>query len=186
VKPSAEDDAASDGESFRIGEGSPVRVGSERRPSPMSRPTPSASRAEIQGLPICRRSGNAEWRRNSDHSSDPEILLRRGEAKASGADSEAWSKPSAKPSAKPGKALRKRCPNPRASERRSESQPERGGERESIESRTAPSGQAALGERARPRSAVVASPRADVGKAADAMRYMGEDEADCAPIRWIM
>ncbi len=46
-------------------------------------------RAEIQGLPICRRSGNAEWRRNSDHSTDAGILLRRGAAKASGEDSEA-------------------------------------------------------------------------------------------------
>src|SRR5208283_3138634 len=47
-------------------------------------------RTEIQGLPICRRSGNAEWRRNSDHSADAGILLRRGPAKASSADGETW------------------------------------------------------------------------------------------------
>ena len=89
-------------------------------------------------------------------------------------------KPSSKPSAKPGKALSKALSEPerlRNDEVRGNPSVEASAGRSKVE--PAPSGEAALGERTRTTiSGQVARPREQTsGRLADAMRYMGEDEA---------
>ena len=90
------------------------------------------------------------------------------------------SKPSAKPSAKTDKALPKAVSEPERlvnDEARANPSIEASAGRSKVE--PAPSGEAALGERTRPPiSSRVARPaEQSAGKLADAMRYMGEDEA---------
>ena len=89
-------------------------------------------------------------------------------------------KPSTRPSAKTGKALPRAEPNAERSvngEARTNPSVEASAGRSKVE--PAPSGEAALGERSRPPiSGQVARPAEQPsGKLADAMRYMGEDEA---------
>ena len=146
-------------------------------------------RAEIQGLPICRRSGNAEWRRNSDHSADAGILLRRGEAKASGADGEAWFQAERKTEREAEQSLAESGVGTRAaSERRSESQPECGGERGSIESRTGAerSGGVRRANAPADQQSSREARRADVGKAGGRNEIHGRGRSLTARrIRWI-
>ena len=90
------------------------------------------------------------------------------------------SKPSAKPSAKAGETLPKAVSEPErlgSDEARSNPSVAASAGRSKVE--PAPSGQAALGERTRPPiSSRMARPAEQTsGKLADAMRYMGEDEA---------
>ena len=90
------------------------------------------------------------------------------------------SKPSAKPSAKAGEALPKAVSEPErpvSDEARANPSADAQAARSKVE--TPPSDQAALGERAhRPISRQIAKPaEQSSGKLADAMRYMGEDEA---------
>jgi hypothetical protein len=90
------------------------------------------------------------------------------------------SKPSAKPSAKAGGALPKAVSEPErpvSDEARGNPSADAQAARSKVE--TAPSDQAALGERAhRPISRQIEKPaKQSSGKLADAMRYMGEDEA---------
>ena len=90
------------------------------------------------------------------------------------------SKPSAKPSARTDQALPKAVSEPERlvnSKARANPSVEASAGRSKVE--LAPSGQAALGERTRPPiSSRVARPaEQSSGKLADAMRYMGEDEA---------
>jgi len=90
------------------------------------------------------------------------------------------SKPSAKPSAKAGEALPKAVPEPeRPADGEARANPSMEGSAGRSKVEPAPSGQAALGERTRPPiSRQIEKPaEQSSGKLADAMRYMGEDEA---------
>jgi hypothetical protein len=90
------------------------------------------------------------------------------------------SKPSAKPSAKTGEVLPKAVSEPeRAVSDEARGNPSVGASTGRSKVGPAPSGGAALGERTRPPiSSRVAKPAEQTsGKLADAMRYMGEDEA---------
>jgi len=79
------------GERFRRERRQPLsELEAEGRPSPMSRQCRLHRRTEIQGYRYVDVAEMLNGRRNSDHRADAGILLRRGAAKASGADGEAW------------------------------------------------------------------------------------------------
>ena len=182
VKPSAEDDAAERWREFQDrAKAAPVRVGSR-----------ASAKSYVEANAECIAELKSKGYRYADvaemlngvgiaiTAQTLEYYYAEARRKRAVATAKPGSKPSAKPSAKPSKALPKAVSEPERpvnGEARANPSVEASAGRSKVE--PAPSGQAALGERTRPPiSSQVARPAEQTsGKLADAMRYMGEDEA---------
>jgi hypothetical protein len=182
VKPSAEDDAAERWREFQDrAKAAPVRVGSR-----------ASAKSYVEANAECIAELKSKGYRYVDvaemlngvgiaiTAQTLEYYYAEARRKRAVATAKPGSKPSAKPSAKPSKALPKAVSEPERpvnGEARANPSVEASAGRSKVE--PAPSGQAALGERTRPPiSSQVARPAEQTsGKLADAMRYMGEDEA---------
>ena len=182
VKPSAEDDAAERWREFQDrAKAAPVRVGSR-----------ASAKSYVEANAECIAELKSKGYRYVDvaemlngvgiaiTAQTLEYYYAEARRKRAARTAKPGSKPSAKPSAKPSKALPKAVSEPERpvnGEARANPSVEASAGRSKVE--PAPSGQAALGERTRPPiSSQVARPAEQTsGKLADAMRYMGEDEA---------
>jgi hypothetical protein len=182
VKPSAEDDAAERWREFQDrAKAAPVRVGSR-----------ASAKSYVEANAECIAELKSKGYRYADvaemlngvgiaiTAQTLEYYYAEARRKRAARTAQPGSKPSAKPRAKPGKAMPKAVSEPERpvnGEPRANPSVEASAGRSKVE--PAPSGQAALGERMRPPiSSRVARPAEQTsGKLADAMRYMGEDEA---------
>ena len=182
VKPSAEDDAAEKWRAFQQrAKAAPVRAGSR-----------GSAKAYVEANADCIAELKSKGYRYVDvaemlngvgiaiTAQTLEYYYGAARRKRAACTAKPGSKPSAKPSAKTDKALPKAVSEPERpvnDEARANPSMDAGAARSKIE--PAPNGEAAIGERTRPPiSRQIAKPaEQSSGKLADAMRYMGEDEA---------
>jgi hypothetical protein len=182
VKPSAEDDAAEKWRAFQeSAKAAPVRAGSR-----------GSAKSYVEAHADCIAELKSKGYRYVDvaemlngvgiaiTAQTLEYYYGAARRKRAARTAKPGPKPSAKPGAKTGKALPKAVPvpeRPMPDEARASPSVDAGLTRSKVE--PAPSGEATLGARTRlPISSQVARPIAQTsGKLADAMRYMGEDEA---------
>lgn len=182
VKPSAEDDAAEKWRAFQErAKAAPVRAGSR-----------GSAKSYVEANADCIAELKSKGYRYVDvaemlngvgiaiTAQTLEYYYGAARRKRAARTAKPGSKPSAKPSARTDKALPKAVSEPERpvnDEARANPSMDAGAPRSKIE--PAPNGEAAIGERTRPPiSRQIEKPaEQSSGKLADAMRYMGEDEA---------
>jgi hypothetical protein len=182
VNPSPEDDAAAKWREFQDrAKAAPVRVGSR-----------ASAKSYVEANAECIAELKSKGYRYADvaemlngvgiaiTAQTLEYYYAEARRKRAARTAKPGSKPSSKPSARTGKVLPKAVPEPErpaSNEARGNPSVAAGAGRSTVE--PTPSGEAALGERTRPPiSSQMARPAEQTsGRLADAMRYMGEDEA---------